>query len=403
MDIHRFIKMPATVAAERIQKSGLKKLTKSPGEFYSTFFAWPCDDFKDKLVVLVSNGLMINDPICERWGDLKAPIFHVLAHAETGREQATAIKALVECGADINLTDENGRTPIMLASSSIKWGGGQIDLSKTVVVKTLVSLGADLSLRDHEGNFVTDLADQRSLPFLVNAGAPINVESKTALRTALWAKNLPLALQLLQKGVRQKLSNFDCFYNFAFLETIARTDPYLFRDGFAVVDKGKSEPRETEARKNFEKLLEACSAVPNLSEGGYAILEYSTPENPLQHLKAENMFQMTFSGDVSDGNETVFKIEFAIDIREQIAKQKETDRKLSARILKMSEDDLRLELSDIAYSDSYIYNIITEFISIYINDYVESNDIEDYEFGDLVCINHRYVFDVCGRKFEFGN
>ena len=69
----------------------------------------------------------------------------------------------------------------------------------------------------------------------------------------------------------------------------------------------------------------------------------------------------------------------------------------------MSEDDLRLELSDIAYSDSYIYNIITEFIAIYINDYVESNDIEDYEFGDLACINHRYVFDVCGRKFEFGN
>ena len=109
--------------------------------------------------------------------------------------------------------------------------------------------------------------------------APINVESKTALRTALWAKNLPLALQLLQKGVKQNLSNFDCFYNFAFLETIARTDPHLFREGFAVVDEGKAEPRETEARKNFEKLLEACSAVPNLSEGGYAILEYSTPEN----------------------------------------------------------------------------------------------------------------------------
>ena len=117
--------------------------------------------------------------------------------------------------------------------------------------------------------------------------------------------------------------------------------------------------------------------------------------------QASNMFQMNFSGDVSDGDEMVFKIEFAIDIRDQIAKKKEADSALSARIEKMKDENLRSELWSIAYNDSYIYNIVSEFISYEINDYAETNDLEFHEYENLTCENKAYVFDVCGRKFEF--
>lgn len=91
------------------------------------------------------------------------------------------------------------------------------------------------------------------------------------------------------------------------------------------------------------------------------------------------MFQMSFSGDVSDGDKVVFKVEFSIDIRDQIAKKKEADSALSARIDKMKDDALKSELWSIAYNDSYIYNIVSEFIGCEINDYSEANGLEYHE------------------------
>ena len=112
---------------------------------------------------------------------------------------------------------------------------------------------------------------------------------------------------------------------------------------------------------------------------------------------------MNFSGDVSDGDEVVFKIDFSIDIREQISKKKESDSALSARIEKMKDETLRSELWLIAYNDSYIYNIVSEIISCEINDYAEANGLEFHEYENLTCEKKAYAFDVCGRKFEFAD
>lgn len=115
------------------------------------------------------------------------------------------------------------------------------------------------------------------------------------------------------------------------------------------------------------------------------------------------MFQMNFSGDVSDGDAVVFKIEFSIDIRDQIAKKKEADSALSTRIENMKDEALRSDLWSIAYNDSYIYNIVSEFISYEINDYAETNGLDFHEYENLACENKVYAFDVCGRKFEFAD
>jgi hypothetical protein len=113
------------------------------------------------------------------------------------------------------------------------------------------------------------------------------------------------------------------------------------------------------------------------------------------------MFQMNFSGDASNGKETLFKIEFSIDIRDQLAKKTETDSAMVSRFEKMNDETLRSELWAIAYNDSYIYNIISEFINCEISDYADENDINDREYENISCENREFIFSICGRVFEF--
>lgn len=113
------------------------------------------------------------------------------------------------------------------------------------------------------------------------------------------------------------------------------------------------------------------------------------------------MFQMNFSGDVTNGREVLLKIDFSIDIRDQLAKKNETDSVLLKRIEGMPEEIIRSELWSIAYNDRYIYNTLSEFISYEINDYAAQNNLDDSEYEDLSCKNKRYNFFVGGRIFEF--
>lgn len=258
MKAEEFNEMSVEEAKARVEKHGLKILIKKSGEFYHDFFSYGLwrPDFKAKLSILVEHGLDLNQPICERWKEKSTPIFQVLS--SSGREVALAINALAEFGADINLPDKDGQTPIMVAST----GRYQGDLSKPSIVKALIKAGADLSLKDKKGNLVTDLADQKSLPALVTAGAPVKVESKHALMTAVCSKDLNLTQDLLRRGLTKKLQDWELQRHLPFLETIARTSPDLFQKGFSLEGSDQHSAGK-KAIRAFKELMAICSAHPS--------------------------------------------------------------------------------------------------------------------------------------------
>lgn len=257
MNADDFKEMSIDDARSKVVKSGLKGLTKNPGEFYHDFFRWGLwrPDFKEKLSILVEHGLDLNQPICESRDQKITPIFQVLS--SSGREVASAIKALVEFGADINLPNKDGRTAIMVASTGKYMG----DLSKPSVVKALIKAGADLSIQDSKGNLVTDLADEKALPALVAAGASFNTRKSHALWTAVWGKDLKLTQDLLLKGLKKSLSSWELQVRLPYLETVAQTYPDLFQKGFSLEDTKRS-PADKKAVKAFKALRDICAAEP---------------------------------------------------------------------------------------------------------------------------------------------
>lgn len=257
MNFEKFNEMSIDDARSKLDKSGLKGLTKNPGEFYYDFFRWGPwrPEFREKLSLLVEHGVDLNKPICERWSEKNAPIFAVLSNS--GRETPSTIKTLVEFGADINLPNDSAQTPIMVASTG-QYDG---DLSKPSIVKALIKAGADLSIKDGKGNLVTDLADEKALPALVAAGAPFNARKSHALWTAVWGKDLKLAQDLLQKGLKKNLNSWELQVRLPFLETVANTSPDLFQKGFSLEDTERR-PADKKALKAFKALLDMCSAEP---------------------------------------------------------------------------------------------------------------------------------------------
>lgn len=258
MKFDDFREMSVQEAKIHVEKHGLKVLIKKPGEFYHDFFTWGYwhPDFKEKLEILVGNGLDLNQAICVDWKEKKAPIFQVLS--SPNGKTAAAIKVLVEAGADIDLADGEGETPIMVASTG-RYDG---DLSKPSVVKALIKAGADLSLKDKKGNLVTDLADHKALPALVAAGAPINLRNGHALLwTTVWGNDLELTRDFLLKGLKKILSSWELQVRFPFLETVAQTYPDLFQKGFSL-EGTEQRPADKKAIRAFKELMAICSAHP---------------------------------------------------------------------------------------------------------------------------------------------
>jgi hypothetical protein len=257
MKSENFIKMTAEEARAKVGSSSLKVLIKNTGEFYHDFFRYGFwhPGFKEKISILVDLGLDLNQPLCEDWREKKPPIFQVLS--SSGREMASAIKSLVECGADVNLPNKDGRTPIMVASTGQYRG----DLSKPSIVKALIKAGSDLSLQDSDGKLVTDLADYKALPSLVAAGAPVSSKSKIALMKAVSANDLGLTQDFLQRGLKAKIQEPDLQRNLPFLETVAQTYPDLFQKGFSL-EGSEERPADRRAVKAFKVLLDMCSAEP---------------------------------------------------------------------------------------------------------------------------------------------
>ncbi len=286
MNFESFMKLSLDKTALYVDRHGVESLFDIPysrydqkhGTFFANFFRFAVweDDWAEKLSIFVQNGLDVNRPICKLDKQQLTPLIYTLKEGRNSKDKTKAIIALVRLGADVNTRDDQGRTALMLASfdrEETPWS--KRVLSAPFVVTTLIKRGADMTLTDSKGNLATDLADEKSLPVLVKAGAPINLQSKRPLLSAVRSKDLSLTLDLIRKGMHTELPAADVLQASAFLETIAQTEPVLFRDALSLepdpLEKEHSHPdwRIDFIRKNrkrasllFNQILESTTKLP---------------------------------------------------------------------------------------------------------------------------------------------
>lgn len=119
------------------------------------------------------------------------------AAAETTKEAARLVSALIEAGADVNKKSPAGRTPLLFAVKS----------DRPKIVRALLAAGAEVDARDGDGWTPLMLAARdgrlRTVVLLLAAGADPNAQSSlgwTALMWASWYGHLGVAGELLEAG-----------------------------------------------------------------------------------------------------------------------------------------------------------------------------------------------------------
>ena len=84
---------------------------------------------------------------------------------------------LISRGADVNLCDSNGRTPLLAISKSSSY-------NLTALLATLVSKGANVNSKDEDDmtplHYASAGAMTDMVSFFINAGADVNAKSRTA-------------------------------------------------------------------------------------------------------------------------------------------------------------------------------------------------------------------------------
>src|SRR5437899_408931 len=99
------------------------------------------------LKLFLKHGGKINALDTTEGGDGMAPL-----HAEARAGDPTTIRLLIEHGADVNLRDKDGRTPLMHLMSDMGFAVSDHPKEAMQAVRTLLDLGADASLTDKDGN-----------------------------------------------------------------------------------------------------------------------------------------------------------------------------------------------------------------------------------------------------------
>lgn len=118
-------------------------------------------------------------------------------------------------------------------------------------------------------------------------------------------------------------------------------------------------------------------------------------------MKVLPVFKMTFEGEIFDGEDLKFDVQFSTDIREQLMNSDETEIDFESRFQKITDKKLKSDLSFIVNFDSYVYNCIYELINSEINEYAIKNDLDFHEYENFECANKKYTFDINGKVFVF--
>lgn len=153
-------------------------------------------------VALIEAGADVEPVMPEWWQD---PLcHHVISQLEVEQNGAAAIKvlkALIKRGADLNRTNQLGQTPLLLASSR----SGEVEEEMALA---LLAGGANPNLKDHHGETPLHAAAGTDRPHLVRTllekGAPVNIKDdygETPLHKACLAFNgSPETIELLVDG-----------------------------------------------------------------------------------------------------------------------------------------------------------------------------------------------------------
>ena len=140
------------------------------------------------------------------WDEYGVTTLHYAAEAE--KPNLNVVKMLIAQGAQINVKDKNGRTPLY----------GAVVKSSLEIVKFLVQSGADVNTKDASGYSpltwaaASSRADYKIIGFLIQAGANVNFRGwrgRTPLHWAAENGNPEIVRLLLRKGADLKIMDDD--------------------------------------------------------------------------------------------------------------------------------------------------------------------------------------------------
>jgi ankyrin repeat protein len=140
---------------------------------------------------------------------------------EENVEYEQIVRLLIDHGADVNIADEYGKTPLLVAMESLWFSPGSSTDEKQKeterIIELLLNRGAEVNVIDQSGTTPLSIAIQREnialVKLLLNKGADPNIKSSwlwgTPLHYAIRHGNLDLAELLLRNGADANARNDD--------------------------------------------------------------------------------------------------------------------------------------------------------------------------------------------------
>lgn len=172
--------------------------------------------------------------------------------ALTYADDDAILKALIKAGAAVSLADNSGMTALM-----------RTVVSKPKCSKLLIAAGASLDAIDNKKRSVTSYAGSDSLRILIQAGAKPHESEWVRLEAALREDDIPLAIILLERGIRTGPLGLDSFMRYKkSIEKIARSRAQLLATGIDCMDG--------ESKNELNKLLAkfAANQSPDIADDG---------------------------------------------------------------------------------------------------------------------------------------
>lgn len=226
-------------------------------EAFSTAFHWVLESFDTKesgLAEVVALKMLksIPDVNVERTKE-----GHSLLHIASSYGRKDLVDILLEHGADINITDNYGRTPLLYVCQT---------LQPTDTLEHLVEKGADVHVKDNEGQTALHLAATlgrvATIDVLVSKGLDVNAENNdgyTPLYNALDLRHEDAAMFLLDHGANKRatcLTKEDRILHFALYHAM---DKLVMRE---LEDPDVSEEIRRRTKGGASPLGIACQRCP---------------------------------------------------------------------------------------------------------------------------------------------